>query len=278
MATFDKIYHDLIEQIMKKGIKEHSERTGLETSAIPGLHFSIEPEKDGFPLLTTRKIPIKLFVAEQAWFIMGARKPADFLREYTKIWDSFTNPNDVVTVAYGYRWRKHFGRDQIKALIDLLTKEPSSRHGVVMAWDPAQDGLSLFKKANVPCPFTFTVNIIGGKLHMHNIVRSNDMILGFPHDVAGFCLLQYILAQKLGVGVGIYSHSISNAHIYSNHYDGAKEILKRKTTHKKITLKLPENTFDRCEKKDREIVPEIVGQMNRQYKPGKVIKGLKIAL
>lgn len=278
MAKFDEIYQDIIGNIMKNGIKEYSERTKLETSALPGVHFSIDPEKDGFPLLTLRKIPFKGIAAEQAWFISGARKPADYLRQYTKIWDAFTNPGDVVTVAYGYRWRKHFGRDQLKGLVDLLKKEPSSRQAVVVTWDPAHDGLGAAKKANVPCPYTFTVNIIGGKLHLHNMVRSNDMILGFPFDVAGFCLLQYILAQKLGIKVGTYSHSISNAHIYENHYAGAKEILKRKTNHKKIKLVLPEKTFERAEKKDEKLVPELEEQITKQYKPGEHIKGLKIAL
>lgn len=278
MTKFDQIYQGLINDIMKNGIREMSERTGLETAAIPGMHFSIEPEKDGFPLLTLRKIPIVGPVAEQCWFISGARKPSDFLRNYTKIWDAFTNPGDVVSVAYGYRWRKHFGRDQLALLIELLTKEPSSRHGVIIAWDPAQDGLSLFKKPNVPCPYTFTVNIIGGKLHFHCIVRSNDMVLGFPFDVAGFCFLQYVLAQKLGVEVGVYSHSISNAHIYSNHYDGAKELLSRTNDHRPIKLILPKDVFDRSEKRDETLVDEIVKPLAEQYKPMDPIKGLKIAL
>lgn len=275
---FDKIYQEMLTDIMSNGIREMSERTGLETAAIPGLTFSIDPIKDGFPVLSLRKIPIKVFVAEQAWFIMGSRKPEDFLREYTKIWDIFTNPNDVVTVAYGYRWRKHFGRDQLALLIDLLQKEPSSRQGVVLMWDPATDGLSLQKKKNVPCPYTFTVNIIGGRLHLHLVVRSNDMVLGFPTDVAGFCLLQYILAQKLGVNVGIYTHTISNAHIYSNHYEAAQEMIKRDISHPPITLTLPDQTFEKIENKDKETVDSIIDQFTKQYNPMPAITGLKIAL
>lgn len=211
MTKFDQIYQGMIKAIMTLGTEElnkskqaGSERATYYTKALPGMHLSVDLEKDGFPLLTLRKIPVKLFVAEQAWFIIGSRKPEDFLRKYTKIWDAFTNPNDVVTVAYGYRWRKYFGRDQIKMLIDLLKAEPGSRHGVVVTWDPANDGLTLFKKKNIPCPYTFTVNIIGGRLHLHNMVRSNDMILGIPHDVAGFALLQCILAQEIGVRPGVY--------------------------------------------------------------------------
>ncbi|KND46841.1 MAG: thymidylate synthase [Parcubacteria bacterium C7867-004] len=278
MARFDTLYQEMLTRIMNEGVREMSERTGHETTAIPGLHFSIDIEKEGFPLLTLRKIPVKMFVAEQIWFIAGTRKPADFLREYTKIWDNFTNPADVVTVAYGYRWRKHFGRDQLGALIDLLKKEPSSRHGVIVTWDPAQDGLSLFKKKNVPCPYSFTVNIIGGRLHLHNIVRSNDMVLGFPADVAGFALLQLILAQKLGVTPGVYSHSISNAHVYDNQYDAVNELISRKDSHKAIQVTLPKHTFERAEKKDRKLAEEMIKNISDQYAPQAAITGLHVVL
>ncbi|OGG50578.1 hypothetical protein A2763_04415 [Candidatus Kaiserbacteria bacterium RIFCSPHIGHO2_01_FULL_54_36] len=278
MTKFDSLYQDMLRRIMQEGVADKNKRTGHEVRAIPGMHFSIDIEKEGFPLLTLRKIPVKMFVAEQIWFISGARKPADFLRDYTKIWDNFTNPADVVTVAYGYRWRKHFGRDQLALLIDLLKKDPSSRHGVIVTWDPGSDGLGGTKRANVPCPYSFTVNIIGGRLHLHNIVRSNDMVLGFPSDVAGFALLQCILAQKLGVGVGTYSHSISNAHVYDNQYDAVRELLKRENTHALIKIALPKNVFDRAQKKDKKLVDEIVTPIAAQYEPLPAIIGLQIVL
>ncbi|HEY4487203.1 MAG TPA: thymidylate synthase, partial [Candidatus Paceibacterota bacterium] len=202
----------------------------------------------------------------------------DFLRDFTKIWDAFTNPADTVTVAYGYRWRKHFGRDQLGKLIELLKKDPTSRHGVIVTWDPASDGLGGTKKANVPCPYTFTVNIIGGRLHLHNMVRSNDMVLGFPADVAGFALLQCMLAQKLGVKPGVYSHSISNAHVYDNQYDAVKEMIKRKNKHAPIKITLPKNTFDRAEKRDVKLVDQITSHIADQYQPMPAIGGLTIVL
>lgn len=263
---------------MTEGIREMNQRTGHETAALPGLHFSLDIEKDGFPLPTLRKIPMKIFIAEQVWFIMGSRKPADFLREFTKVWDDFTNPGDVVTVAYGYRWRKHFGRDQLQSLVNLLERDPSSRHGVIVTWDPGSDGLGGVAKKNVPCPYTFTANIIGGRLNLHNMVRSNDMMLGFPHDVAGFALLQSILAQKLGVRVGTYSHSISNAHVYDIHYAGAEEMIQRKNDHQPIVLQLPENSFSRAEKGDAALVSEIMNNLSQQYHPMDAIKGLQIVI
>lgn len=278
MTKFDALYQDMLRRIVNEGVRERNARTKHETIASPGMHFSIDIEKDGFPLLTLRKIPIKMFVAEQIWFIAGVRKPADFLREFTKIWDSFTNPADVVTVAYGYRWRKHFGRDQLGLLIKLLKKDPSSRHGVIVTWDPAEDGLGGTKRMNVPCPYSFAVNIIGGRLHLHNIVRSNDMVLGFPSDVAGFALLQCILAQKLGVVPGVYSHSISNAHVYDNQIEAVNELLKRTNEHAPLHLALPKNTFDRAERKDKKLVDEIVGPLAAQYNPLPAIAGMQIVL
>lgn len=274
MNTFDATYQRLIGDIMDHGVREVNARTGKETAAFPGVSFSHDIQKDGFPLLSLRKINPKMFIAEQVWFIAGSRKPADFLREYTKIWDLFTNPGDVVTVAYGYRWRKHFGRDQLGLLIQHLQDDPSSRHGVVITWDPASDGLGGVAKKNVPCPFAFTINIIGGRLNMHNVVRSNDMILGFPADVAGFALLQMILAQKLGVEPGVYTHSISNAHIYDNHYDGARELLARKNEHEPIHITIPDNTFDRCEQKDGGVVDEILAEFTRVYHPQDKIESI----
>jgi thymidylate synthase len=261
---------------LEEGIDEFNERTGHRTKSLPGLHFSLH---SGFPLLTLRKIPPRIFVAEQIWFLMGSRKPAEFLERYTKIWDEFTNINGVVTTAYGYRWRHHFGRDQIASLVRLLEKEPSSRHGVVIAWDPGEDGLNPDrKKKNVPCPFTFTVNIIGGKLHMHSILRSNDMMLGCPFDVAGFALLQHILAARLGVGVGVYSHSISNAHIYDVHYEAAAEVLERNGQEAEIELHAEADWLQRAEAGDERLVDEIVAHLEAQYQPQPPMKGLPIVL
>ena len=276
MTEFDRKYSQALEQILKSGVEELNERTNHKTKSLPGMHFTFS---EGFPLLTLRRIPTKLFVAEQIWFLTGSRRPLEFLDKFTKIWGDFTNINRVVSAAYGYRWRKHFGRDQINALVNLLEKEPSSRHGVVITWDPSSDGLDPdFRKKNVPCPYSFTVNIFGGKLHLHNIVRSNDMILGFPHDVAGFALLQIILAAKLGVEVGQYSHSISNAHIYDVHYAAASILIERQGQNKEITLRGKENWFERCQGGDELLVEEIVHLIEQQYTPQGPINGLKIVV
>jgi len=279
MTQLDEQYQKVLKKILFEGFEELNERTGHKVKILPGITFEITK---GFPLLTLRKIPIRVFVAEQVWCLLGSRKPSELLERFTKIWDDFTNLNGVVTVAYGYRWRYHFGRDQIQGLVKLLSEQPSSRHGVVVTWDPTDDGLdnSLTKRAkkNIPCPYSFTVNIIGGRLCFHNIVRSNDMILGFPHDIAGFALLQRILAAKLKVGVGKYTHSISNAHIYDIHWKVAEELIKRENDHPAIEFEAKPDWFDRARRGDEKLVEEIIEQLKSLYHPQPQIRGLKIVL
>lgn len=276
MTEFDRTYADCLRQILDHGIEEVNERTGHKVKALPGLHFNVE---NGFPLLTLRKITPRVFAAEQVWFMLGSRKPVEFIDQYTKIWNDFTNINGVVNSAYGFRWRYYFGRDQIGMLVKLLEKEPSSRQGVVITWDAAEDGLNpdLHKK-NVPCPISFTVNIIGGKLHFHSIFRSNDMVVGCPFDVAGFALLQRILAARLGVGVGVYSHSISNAHIYDVHYEAAAELVRRSGQETEIEFTAQPGWFDRASSGDVTLVDEIVTALEAQYTPAEPIKGLPVVL
>ena len=273
---FDLQYQQVLREIMENGIDIPNPWSGRVTRMVPGVTLRVDVG-ESFPLLTLRKIPLKLFIAEQVWFLMGENKP-DWLRTYTKIWDDFLEEDGTIKAAYGYRWRHHFGRDQIQALIEHLSENPHSRHGVVVTWDPADDGLAVDTKKNLPCPYTFTVNIAGGKLHLHNIVRSNDMILGCPHDVAGFALLQCILAQKLGVEPGIYTHSISNAHVYDNHFDGAREIINRTHEHPPIQCRVPDMSYQRALTGDTQLVDELFSHLKNQYQPLGPIENLKITV
>lgn len=278
MNNYDKQYQQLLHNIMENGHEHYDALHDIHIKALPGATMEIDIEKDGFPALTLRKIPLRLFIAEQIWFLMGEKNPDNFLAKYTKIWHDFLEEDGVIASAYGNRWRKHFGRDQIGDMIKLLQKSPHSRHAVVIAWDPADDGLgSGTVKKNVPCPFSFTVNILGGRLHLHSIIRSQDMMLGNPHDTAGFALLQMMLAQKLGVKPGKLTVSMSNAHIYENHYDQAREVITRDVTHMPIHFELPENTFDRAESGDHDLVGEILHGIKSQYSPQESVGRMQIS-
>jgi thymidylate synthase len=276
MTPFDTQYKEAIRQIMTEGIDVPNPWSGRVIRMLPGVTLRVDVG-ESFPVLTLRKIPLKLFIAEQVWFLMGENNPT-WLQQFTKIWDEFTEEDGTIRAAYGYRWRHHFGRDQIESLVNHLSDNSASRHGVVVTWDPADDGLGVDTKKNLPCPYTFTVNIAGGKLHLHNIVRSNDMMLGCPHDAAGFALLQCILAEKLGVKPGIYTHSISNAHIYDNHFNEANELVGRSNEHESIKMEIPVGSYDRAKRGDVELVNELFSQISSQYQPLDPITGMKITV
>lgn len=279
MGSFDEQYLALVRRLMTEGVEEQNARTGHEVRALPGQTLEFADISTDFPLMTLRRVPVRTFIAEQVWFLTGERLADPFLSQFTNIWAEFTNIDGVIATAYGYRWRRYFHRDQLEDLIALLEQDASSRQGVVVAWDPATDGLSSgVKRKNVPCPVMFIVNIIGGRLHLHNIVRSNDVMLGLPTDVAGFCLLQHFLAARLGVLPGKYTHSISHAHIYDIHYDAAHELMSRSPAHAPIALEVPPDAYTRAAAGDVELVYALERQVKQQYQPQPPIQGLRIVL
>jgi thymidylate synthase len=277
MTKFDRIYRNAIADIMLYGTDSFHQRTNIATKALPGMTYELFPG-ESFPLLTLRKIPVKLFCSEVVWMITG-KKDLTFMQKFTKIWDDFAEEDNTMAAAYGYRWRHHFGRDQLLGLVEHLRQEPTSRQAVVMMWDPATDGLTAPKRKNVPCPFTFTANILDGKLNFHLVVRSNDMMLGNPHDVAGFALLHAMLAQELEVEVGKLTVSISHGHVYANHFEQARTLMERMPhQHADIKLVLPEKSFKRALNEDEDLVTELFRGLKQQYTPMPALKKMKISL
>lgn len=263
-----RIYRKLLEQPT-----EINQRTGVGVKALPGITYQTDLLVDGFPLLGLRKLPLN-FIPEIMWFLSGSSH-IEWLEKHTKIWSLFANEKGYVSSAYGYRWRHHFNVDQLDVVLEKLKRDPTSRHGVIMMWDPVDD--LLIRQANVPCPYTFTLNIIGGKLHLHLIIRSNDMVLGFPTDVAGFAFLQTILAQHLSVELGTLTVSISNCHIYENQIEAVEEMMSRDIVLSQVRLALPFDAYKWACELNEEFLADVKNGFSN-YNPHEVIKNIPIAL
>lgn len=272
MSKFDRQYQETLARILEQE-PELNRRTGHAVRALAGVTLEVDLEEDGFPLLSLRKLPMS-FVPEVMWMLSG-EKSTDWLRQHTKIWDAFTEDDGTVEAAYGFRMRHAFGVDQLSEAMRKLSEDQSTRHAVVMLWDPADD--VEHPKKNVPCPVMFTLNVIRGRLNMHLVIRSNDMVLGHPTDVAGFSLMAYMLAKQLGVMPGKLTVSISNAHVYENQVDVARELLSRDSRTDEVRLILPKDAYSRACGKDPALVQELkkafVG-----YFPEEAIKDIPIAL
>jgi thymidylate synthase len=211
--------------------------------------------QDGFPLLTSRKLPFKSTKVELEFFIKGLRSKKWLQDRGCHYWDLWANPkivpyaNDEETkkkmaaeddlgLIYGTQWRA-FGDpdssnkiDQIQSLVNTLKKNPSDRRMIVTAWNP----LALPYAALPSCHYGFQVTVIGDKLNLAWNQRSVDTCCGLPQNIASYALLLHLLAKEAGLREGKLIGFLMDTHIYANHMDGVKKQLAQ-ATHELPTVK-----------------------------------------
>ena len=156
--------------------------------------------------------------AELCWALTG-EKNIKLIDKYSKMWSKFTNEVGEVETAYGYRMRRHFGRDQLLELKDLINKDISTRQALVSYWDPVSDGLlNQGKVKNVPCPFAWQINVDSeDSLHLTLFMRSSDLVVGLPYDFMFYDQLALALANELNLSKKNITIMSANSHIYRAH-------------------------------------------------------------
>lgn len=220
---YEKQYMVLLDRVLNHSIAETNKRTGHRTRRTTGTMISCALNLE-WPLLYSRVMYPKIGAAELAWMLMGTQD-GSWLKKHTKIWEKFEE-DGILKAAYGYRWRKHFYRDQIQQLVDTLIKDPSTRQAVVFAWDPRIDGLNnAGRMKNIPCHMGFSAYIIGKRLELCVYQRSVDSIVGLPYDILLYGLLNMVLANSLGVLRGRVTILFGDTHIYDSHYEIADKML-----------------------------------------------------
>lgn len=234
-----KAYLDILRNVKENGIVKVSAPRGLRTTPIETRSLFAQTFRHdmskGFPILTTKRVAWKAVVAELLWFLSG-EKNISKLSLITKIWDQWKDKNDEIPSAYGVRWRGFAdilvcgvgkdqiqNHDQVKGVLELLKKDPSSRRGVVVAWDPRTD-----LQSNLPpCHYTFVVNVIGDRVNLHCTMRSTDVPVGLPFNIASYGLLLELFAKWLNLAPGELAITMVDAHIYVDQLIGVDEQLKR---------------------------------------------------
>lgn len=240
MSNLTDVYCQILTDIDAQGSYERNERTGRLLKVFPGgKSFRIGFSGKRLPVIGLRKLYPKTAAAELAWFIQGTRGVA-WLQNHCGIWDAFVEDDGVtIDAAYGFRWRAHFGRDQLGMAIARLKEDPSCRRVMVSAWDPAEDGLGEPSK-NVPCPTHFTLSIIGGELHSSLFLRSSDVFVGLPYDLMTHSLLLDAIAVELGVLKGSLHVTLAHAHIYDSHLNMMTQITRGRQRGSTVYLASPE--------------------------------------
>ena len=232
-----KQYLDLINYIFENG-EPREDRTGTGTISVFGLQAKYDL-REGFPLLTTKKVKFDGVLRELLWFLKGSTNINDDLKEHTPIWNAWADEEGELGPIYGYQWRNwpiykedpetglytkgHV--DQIQRVIDEIKTNPNSRRLIVSAWNVSD----LEKMALPPCHMMFHFYVSRDKrLDLQLYQRSADMALGVPFNIASYALLLMMMAKECNLTAGILTHTFGDAHIYLDHVEGLKKQLKRK--------------------------------------------------
>lgn len=219
-------YHDLLAKILEEGV-DRGDRTGTGTRSIFGYQMRFDLSH-GFPLVTTKKLHLRSIIHELLWFLAGDTNIRYLKENGVKIWDDWADENGELGPVYGYQWRSWpapNGRsiDQIANLLTMIRTNPESRRLIVSAWNPAL----VDEMALPPCHSLFQFYVADGKLSCQLYQRSADVFLGVPFNIASYALLTMMVAQVTGLKPGDFVHTFGDAHLYSNHFEQAREQLKR---------------------------------------------------
>jgi thymidylate synthase len=226
-------YLELLRFITENGI-EKSDRTGTGTQSCFGYQMRFDL-REGFPLVTTKKLHVKSIIYELLWFLRGETNIAYLQEHGVRIWDEWANEKGELGPVYGKQWRSWTGADgrqidQIRDLIAQLKTNPDSRRMIVSAWNVAE----LPDMALMPCHVLFQFysappKIAGEKrrLSCQLYQRSADVFLGVPFNIASYALLTLMIAQVTDMEPGEFILSFGDVHLYNNHREQAALQLSR---------------------------------------------------
>jgi len=221
-----KQYQDLLRHVRENGISK-TDRTGTGTKSVFGYQMRFDLE-DGFPLVTTKKTFFKGLAVEMLWLLRGDTN-IRYLNDYgVHIWDPWADKNGNLGPVYGKQWVDWAGANgqsfnQIEQLIESIRSNPDSRRHIVNAWNVAD----VPDMALPPCHMFFQFYVGDGRLSCQLYVRSNDLFLGAPFNIAEYALLLHLVAQQTDLSPGELVYTIGDAHIYLNHLDQIEEQLSR---------------------------------------------------
>jgi len=256
-------YHDLLKHILENGV-EKGDRTGTGTLSVFGYQFRCDL-REGFPLLTTKKVHFKSVVHELLWFLRGDTNIRYLVQNDVRIWnewpfqhwleetgqatdypkysagwkalmkefveqikteEAFAKEWGALGPVYGRQWRDFSGVDQIDQVVRDIKAKPHSRRLIVSAWNPVD--IPIMVKAGLPpCHVLFQFYVSQGKLSCQLYQRSADAFLGVPFNIASYALLTLMVAQVCDLEPGDFVHTFGDLHLYSNHMEQTKTQLSR---------------------------------------------------
>ena len=219
-------YLDLLRHVMETG-EDGMDRTGTGTRSV----FSYEMRfdlREGFPLVTTKRIHLKSIIHENLWFIAGDTNIRYLQENGVTIWDEWADANGDLGPVSGEQWRRwQTARgetiDQLADVIEEIRRNPDSRRLIVTAWNPGD----LNRMALAPCHCLFQFRVRNGKISLKLTQRSADVFLGVPFNIASYAMLLQMVAAQTGLVAHEFIWSGGDVHIYHNHFEQVRKQLTR---------------------------------------------------
>lgn len=243
-------YEDFLRHVYVHGTPK-TDRTGTGTRSVFGYQMRFDL-REGFPLVTTKRVHFKSIVCELLWFLRGDGNARWLQEQGVTIWDEWADPDtgDLGPV-YGVQWRSWpaptpgnptASIDQISQVLHTLRTSPDSRRMVVSAWNVAQ----LDEMALMPCHALFQFYVADGVLSCQLYQRSADIFLGVPFNIASYALLTHMVAQQCDLQVGDFIWTGGDCHIYNNHQEQVQtQLLRQPYPYPELKiLRRPGSIFD----------------------------------
>lgn len=247
-------YITLVQNVLENG-KQRNDRTGMGTISVFGTYFEMDVSQS-FPLLTSKRVYWKGVVEELLFFIRGDTDSKKLEEKGITIWKGNTSREFLdkrgltqyregeLGPAYGWNWRnfggeyipleerpveeeygKKDGKDQLQEAIRLIKEDPYSRRIMVSAWDPNKlDDICL---PACHYHYQFYVDVEKQTLSILVNMRSCDVFLGLPFNIASYSLLLYVIAKVTDLKPGKVCFMLGDTHIYLDHIEQCREQLTR---------------------------------------------------
>jgi thymidylate synthase len=221
-----RAYLELLREALDTGVAK-DDRTGVGVRSLFGRQIRFDL-RDGFPLVTTKRLHLKSIVHELIWFLNGDANIGYLEANGVSIWNEWADENGDLGPVYGKQWRAWAGADgktydQVAWLLSEIKRNPNSRRLIVSAWNvPEIERMKL-----PPCHCLFQFHVADGRLSCQLYQRSADIFLGVPFNIASYALLTHLVARECGLGVGEFVHTFGDAHLYRNHENQARAQLAR---------------------------------------------------
>jgi thymidylate synthase len=219
-------YEDFMRHVFEHGTDKR-DRTGTGTRSVFGHQMRFDL-REGFPLVTTKKLHLRSIVHELLWFLRGESNVRYLHENKVTIWDEWADERGELGPVYGVQWRSwptpdggHI--DQIAGVLREIRSNPDSRRLIVSAWNVGD----IPKMRLPPCHLLFQFYVADGRLSCQLYQRSCDIFLGVPFNIASYSLLTHMVAQQCDLGVGDFVWTGGDCHIYANHFEQVREQLSR---------------------------------------------------